>query len=146
MARSMRLPALIAAAATAGFTLAACGSSPSPSAAGAVASTASPSPTAPATAPGADACNAFAQVYNSQVGPLIKAGAAGGDVNVYFTKLGDEFTTLAGTLSGASDPYSQTIVKDAQAIAADPSSLTDLDTFSTDLQAFLTSCGMSPGS
>jgi hypothetical protein len=127
---------LILATAAVGLTIAACGSSATPAA-----SSAPPSPTAPATAPDSDQCQAFAQVYNSQVSPILNSKPAAGDGNVYFTKLADAFTALANSLSGATDPYSQTIVKDAQAFAADPSSYTALGAFNTDLQAFLKQCG-----
>jgi len=124
-----------------GIGVAASGSSSSPvPVAAAVPASTSAAPSVAATAPAADECTRFAQVYNGQVGPVLKA-PGGGDV--YLTQLTDAFTALAATVSGATDPYSQTIAADADAVAAAPTSYAAMGTFNTDLADFLTSCGMS---
>lgn len=146
MNATIRTLALAAAVTTGISTLAACGSSGAPAAATTTsttpaAATTSASPTAPATAPDTPTCKAFADTYNSTVGPVLKGGGATG--NVYLTEITDAFTALAGTLADATDPYSQTIAKDARAVAAAPTSYTALGTFNADLPAFLKQCGMS---
>ena len=130
----------------AGLLLAACGSSGSTPAASATSASASASqsPTVAATSPASSECTSFAQVYNSQVGPVLKGNGATGDV--YLTEIKDAFTALAATVSGATDPYSQTIAADAEAVAAAPSSYTALGTFNTDLATFLKVCGMNASS
>jgi hypothetical protein len=134
------------AAVAAAALLTGCASAPpaaAPPSAPAVASSAEPATAA--TAPAASECSSFAQVYNDDVGPMLSTRAPGDNVDIYFTKLSDAFNALAATTSSADDPYSQTITKDAEAVAAAPSSYSAVGTFNTDLTAFLTQCGMSPG-
>lgn len=116
-------------------------SNPQPAAAG--------SPAAPAvstivdtTAPASDECTAFAQDYNANVSPVLKGNGVTGDA--YATEMTDVFNALAAILTGP-DPYSETVRKDALAIAADPSSYAGMATFTTDLSQFLSQCGMSAG-
>lgn len=134
---------LLAATAATGLAITSCGSNKPLTAATQTpaAVTTSASPTAPATAPAADECSAFAQAYNGTVSPVLKGTGATG--NVYLTQMTDAFNTLAGTVSSAQDAYSQTIAKDASAVAADPTSLSALATFNGDLPQFLKACGMS---
>jgi hypothetical protein len=104
-----------------------------------------PAATSPApdpTAPAPSECTDFAQVYNTKVSPVLKGTGATGDV--YLTEMTDAFNTLAAALTGP-DPYSETVRKDALALAADPSSYEALVAFNTDLPQYLTQCGMSAG-
>lgn len=126
-----------------GLLLAGCGSHVAPPTATSTSAPASPTVAAFATAPASSECASFAQVYNGQVGPVLKGPGGGGGGNVYLTEITDAFQALAATVSAASDPYSQTIAKDAQAVAVDPTSLGALATFNTDLAAYLKACGMS---
>lgn len=136
------LTVLVAGAVTAAFIL---GRSSTPTAP--IASTvqatsaeASPTPTVEATAPDSSECSAFADAYNNQVGPVLKGNGTTG--NVYMTEITDAFNALAATVVTATDPYSQTIYKDAAAVAAEPSSLMVIDTFESDLPTFLKQCNM----
>lgn len=131
-----------------GVGLSGCSSTPASApaaAASASSAAAAPSSAAPVVAsPGSSECVAFGQVYNSQVGPLLTRGA-NGNVDVYFTQLGDAFTALAASVADGADAYSQTIHADAVGVAAAPSSFTAIEVFNRDLPAFLQQCGMSAG-
>lgn len=87
-------------------------------------------------------CSAFAQDYNTDVAPVLKGNGVTG--NAYMTEMTDAFTKLAATLTGTG-PYSETLRKDALAVAADPTSYTALAAFNTDLQPYLSQCGMTSG-
>lgn len=127
-----------------GLLVTSCSSPAEPTAASSTAaSETATSPTAAPTAPAADACANFEQVYNAQVGPVMNGTGAKG--NYYLTQMTDAFNALAATITG-SDVYSQTIRNDVLAVATDPSSYTAMGTFATDLPQFLASCGMREGS
>lgn len=135
---------LVAGALAAAFTLGRSSGPVAPAAAAVTsAAAATLSPTIAATAPSASECTAFANAYNTNVGPVLKGTGASG--NVYLTQLKDAFSALNVTVEYGSDPYSQTIGTDIQAVAADPTSLTAMAAFETDLATFLKQCGMSPG-
>jgi hypothetical protein len=137
---------LAAAVLACGLLLAGCGSPGTSPIAATSSAAASPSPTVAATAPAPGECSSFAQAYNGKVSPVLASPAPGGNADVYSTEMTDAFNALAATVSSATDPYSQTIAKDAAAVAAEPTSYTALGTFNTDLAAFLKACGMRAGS
>jgi len=136
-------------------TLTACGgSNPAP------ATAASPSTTpastqaaaAPTDAPSTSECAQFAQVYNQQLGPALKATGTPGS-NVVWTTQADAFHALTAVLDTGADPYSQTLGHDAAAVEAsdraydaDGAGYQLLGTFNADLQDFLKQCGMSGNS
>ena len=133
---------LVAGALAAAFTLGRTSGPTAPAAAAATsAAAATLSPTIAATAPSASECNAFANAYNTNVGPILKGNGTTG--NFYLNEIKDAFSALDVTVEYGSDPYSQTIGTDIQAVAADPTSYTAMASFQTDLTTFLKQCGMS---
>jgi hypothetical protein len=139
----------VAVALTAGIILGRNGnSSPQGAAVNTSPSVAHSSPAAPASAPATSECTTFAQVYNNQVGPALKA-PSGGAGNVFWTQQADAFQALADVLTTGTDPYSQTLATDTAAVVAsdrqydaDGSAFGAMNTFMTDLTPFLTQCNM----
>ena len=141
----------VACAVVVGILIGRGGASTPPSAASTSASTpiAAQSCSPPADAPAQSECTLFAQVYNGQLSPALKAPSNGAN-NVFWMTQADAFQALVNVLSTGADPYSQTLAHDATTVAAsdreydaDGSAYGALGNFNTDLKPFLDKCNMS---
>ena len=145
MRRTTILIPLIAVAVV--YAASGCSSSSPTAAPNLAATTASSLPTPVPTGPTNGECASFADVYNSQISSILTNGNGGGDLG--WTKEADAFEALGQTLTGFSDPYSQTMATDVSALVAsdqaydaDGNGLALIDRFTTDLTPFLVQCGM----